>query len=137
VQLKIEYVLTGVGQSDNIRSYAFSVIDRDLRRMDVTVAVDISLLRKYAIPLQELPLLCRHFLEAQPNSAQPNSAQSGAAQLRNLADQPAAAEPGASSDQNLTYGEAEMMQYATRRADAGRALQARKALRKRNHHRTV
>jgi hypothetical protein len=101
----MEYVLTGVEQTNNIRSYAFAEVDSDSRRASFTVAVDISLLRKYAIPLQELPLLCRHFLQAQR---------------------------GAGSDQNLTYGEAEMAQYASRRADADRAMEARKAQRKRN-----
>ena len=49
----MEYVLTGVEQSENIRSYGFAEIDRTLRRAGFTVAVDISLLRKYAIPLLE------------------------------------------------------------------------------------
>ena len=100
----MEYVLTRVEQSENIRSYAFAEVDRDLRRTSFTVVVDISLLRKYAVPLQELPLLCRHFLEEQRE---------------------------AGSDQNLMYGEVEMVQYASRRADAGRAMEARKAQRKR------
>lgn len=104
----MEYLLTGVEQSNNIRSYAFVEVDRDLRRTSFTVAVDISLLRRYTIPLQELPLLCRHFLEAQRE---------------------------AGSGQNLTYGEAEMVQYASRRADADRALEARRAQRKRNFNR--
>ena len=101
----MEYLLTGVEQSDNIRSYAFAEVNRDIRRASFTVAVDISLLRKYAIPLQELPLLCRHFLAEQRVTG---------------------------SDQNLTYGEAEMVQYASRRADADRAMEARRAQRKRN-----
>jgi hypothetical protein len=101
----MEYLLTGVEQSDNIRSYAFAEVDRDRRRTPFTVAVDISVLRKYAIPLQELPLLCRDFLEERRE---------------------------AGSDQHLTYGEAEMVQYASRRADASRAMRARKAQRKRN-----
>jgi hypothetical protein len=104
----MEYLLTGIEQSDNIRSYAFAEVDRDTRTASFTVAVDISLLRKYAIPLQELPLLCRHFLQIKRESG---------------------------SDQNLTYGEPEMVEYANRRADADRALEARKAQRKRNFNR--
>lgn len=104
----MEYLLAGVEQSNNIRSYAFTEVNRDPRRAPFTVTVDISLLRKYAIPLQELPLLCRHFLEERRVTG---------------------------ADQNLTYGEAEMVQYASRRADASRALEARKAQRKRNFNR--
>jgi hypothetical protein len=99
----MEYVLTGVEQSENIRSYAFAEVDRTLRRTGFTVAVDISLLRKYAIPLQELPLLCLHFLEARR---------------------------AAGGDQSLVYGEDEMVQYASRRADMERALEQRRAHRK-------
>ena len=99
----MEYVLTGVEQSENIRSYGFAEIDRTLRRAGFTVAVDISLLRKYAIPLQELPLLCLHFLETQR---------------------------AAGAEQNLIYGETEMVQYASRRADTERAMEQRKAHRK-------
>jgi hypothetical protein len=103
----MEYLLTGVKQSENIRSYAFAEVDRDLRQMSFTVAVDISLLRKYAIPLQELPLLCRHFLEEQRK---------------------------AGSNQNLIFGEAEMVQYSRRRSNADRAEEARKAQRNRKFH---
>ena len=105
----MEYVLTGVEQSHNIRSYAFAEMDRDLRRTGITVAVDISLVRKYSIPLQELPLLCRHFLEEKH---------------------------GTGLDQKLTYGEAEMILYSARRADADRATELRKAHRKRNFNRS-
>jgi hypothetical protein len=81
----MEYVLIAVEQTNNIRSYAFAEIDRDLPPF--TVVADISLLRECAIPLQEPPMLCRHFLEEQRE---------------------------AGSDQILTYEVAEMLQSARR-----------------------
>lgn len=99
----MEYILTSVEQSQNIRLYAFTEIDTSAHRAPMTVAVDISLLRKYAIPLQELPLLCRHYVRERR---------------------------GAGSDANLTYGEPEMILYSTRRAESERATQERKSHRK-------
>lgn len=99
----MEYVLTGVEHSGNIRLYAFAEVEHDSRRTGLSVAVDINVLRKYGIPIQELPLLCRFFLKDQR---------------------------GAGSERDLTYGEAEMIKYATRRDDAARAAEQRKAQRK-------
>ena len=99
----MEYVLTGVEQTENVRLYAFAEISNTLQRTPMTVAVDTALLRKYAIPLQELPLLCRHYVQERR---------------------------GAGSGSHLTYGEPEMIQYATRRAESERATEERKAHRK-------
>jgi len=59
----MRYVLTGVNQSQNTRLFAFDRVGDDRTRTEFTVGVDISLIRTYAISLQELPLLCRRFLE--------------------------------------------------------------------------
>jgi hypothetical protein len=99
----IEYVLTGFKQELDIRRFAFVGIDGDRTRTKFTVAVDISLIRKYAISLQELPLLCRHLLEVQ-----------------------AAAAPGRA----LTFTEADMIGHADRRAAAELAAEQRKVHRK-------
>jgi hypothetical protein len=61
----MEYVLTGFQQDNNIRRYAFQGIAGDRTRVDFTVNVDLSLIRRYEISVQELPLLCRHLLEGQ------------------------------------------------------------------------
>jgi hypothetical protein len=61
----MEYVLTGFQQDNNIRRYAFQGIAGDRSRTDFTVNVDLSLIRRYEISVQELPLLCRHLLEEQ------------------------------------------------------------------------
>ena len=99
----MEYVLTGFEQNQNIRLYAFDGIDGVRTRTRFTVSVDISLIRKYAISLQELPLLCRHLLEGQ-----------------------AAASP----DRKFTYSEADMVGFTNRRAAAQQAAEERKVHRK-------
>jgi hypothetical protein len=99
----MEFVLTGVEQIKNIRFYAFAEVERDARRHGFTVSVDIDILRKYRIPLQELPLLCRVFLQEQRE---------------------------AGADQNFVYAEDEMIKYATRREEAARVNEQRKAHRK-------
>ena len=57
------FVLTGFHTFDNIRQYDFDVVGEDRRRQHVTVGADLDLIRRYGIPLQELPLLCRRLLE--------------------------------------------------------------------------
>jgi len=59
----MEFVLTGFKQFDNIRQYHFDAVGEDRSRQPVTVGADLSLIRRYGIPLQELPLLCRLLLE--------------------------------------------------------------------------
>jgi hypothetical protein len=58
------FILTGFDQTANIRQYHFQCLSPDRTRTEFTVCADLLLIRKYAIPLQELPLLCRHVLEA-------------------------------------------------------------------------
>jgi hypothetical protein len=59
----MEYVLTGFSQDENIRLFAFDRVDGARNRKKFTVRVDVSLIHKYAISLQELPLLCRNLLD--------------------------------------------------------------------------
>jgi len=56
-------VLEGIRTFDNIRKYYFDVVGEDRTRQHVTVGADLDLVRRYRIPLQELPLLCRRLLE--------------------------------------------------------------------------
>lgn len=56
-------VLAGFRTFDNIRRYYFDVVAEDRSRQHVTVGADLDLIRRYRIPLQELPLLCRRLLE--------------------------------------------------------------------------
>jgi len=57
------FVLAGFRTFDNIRQYHFDVVADDRSRQHVTVGADLDLVRRYRIPLQELPLLCRRLLE--------------------------------------------------------------------------
>jgi len=42
--------------------FAFARIEEDRTRTEFTVRADLALSRRYLIPMQELPLLCRNFL---------------------------------------------------------------------------
>lgn len=60
-----DFVLSGFHQQDGIRYYLFQRPDDGGAAIEFTVDADVTLLRKYGIVLQELPLLCRHLLEKQ------------------------------------------------------------------------
>jgi len=62
----MEFVLTGFRQDNNVRRYTFQGISDDRKRSEFTVGVDLALIRKHRIPMQELPLLCRGLLQVQP-----------------------------------------------------------------------
>jgi hypothetical protein len=59
----VEFVLAGFRQFDHIRRYYFDAVEQDRKRQQVAVGADMNLIRRYKIPLQELPLLCRRLLE--------------------------------------------------------------------------
>jgi len=56
-------ILTGFTQDREFRVFAFARTGTDEMRADYTVRADLSLIRRYDIRLQELPLLCRNLLE--------------------------------------------------------------------------
>ncbi len=58
----MQFILLGFDQRAKIRRYAFQGI-ADRTRTEFTVGVDLSLLPRYGIHMQELPLLCRELLE--------------------------------------------------------------------------
>jgi hypothetical protein len=59
----MEYRLTGYRQIENFRIFDFDRVDSDGGAVKISVGVDTTLAGKYAVGLQELPLLCRQFLE--------------------------------------------------------------------------
>jgi len=59
----MDYVFTGFRQVEAIRHYGFEGIASDRSRTKYNVQADMALLRKYAIALQDVPLLCRRFLQ--------------------------------------------------------------------------
>ena len=59
----MQYVLTGFSSDMGFRVFAFDAVDDDRVRTEYLVRADLTLVRKYGIKLQELPLLCRGVLE--------------------------------------------------------------------------
>ncbi|HEX4136312.1 MAG TPA: hypothetical protein VHY84_16985 [Bryobacteraceae bacterium] len=59
----MQFVLTGFTQDMGFRVFAFEGVKADRTRAQYTVRADLGLVRKYGIPVQELPLLCRAFLD--------------------------------------------------------------------------
>jgi hypothetical protein len=59
----MDFVLAGFHQIRNLREYRFQGVSQDRKRAEFRVGVDLAAVRRYGIPLQELPLLCRRLLE--------------------------------------------------------------------------
>jgi hypothetical protein len=102
-RVPMQYVLTSFQHESNIRTFSFDGIDAERKRTPFTVCVDLGLIRKYEISLQELPLLCCYLLGRQAD------------------DSPIRA---------LTFTEAEMQGHADRRAAAVRLAEEKKSQRK-------
>jgi hypothetical protein len=67
----MRFVLAGFRQNENIRHYSFQGIGDDRRtRTEFSVGVDLSLLHKHGIPLQEAPLLCSLLLTSRVGQEQ-------------------------------------------------------------------
>jgi hypothetical protein len=60
----VEFVLAGFRQFDTVRQYYFDAVGENRTRKRVAVGADLDLVRRYRIPMQELPLLCRRLLDA-------------------------------------------------------------------------
>jgi hypothetical protein len=63
-QNKSMFVLTGFSHDLGFRVYAFDCEGKERTRSHYTVRADLTLVRKYGLHIQELPLLCRRLLEA-------------------------------------------------------------------------
>jgi hypothetical protein len=61
----MKFVLTGFTQDENVRRYSFQGIAPGGKRTDLSVGVDLALVHRHGIPLQEIPLLCTQFLAAE------------------------------------------------------------------------
>lgn len=59
----MQFVLKGFSQVREFRVFAFDAVAPDWTRTAYTVRTNLDLTRRYGIPLQELPLLCRAVLE--------------------------------------------------------------------------
>lgn len=59
----MHFILTGFTQDSGFRVFAFEGISAERVRTSHTVRTDLGLIQRYAIRIQELPLLCRSLLE--------------------------------------------------------------------------
>ena len=59
----MQYVFTGFSHQSGFRVFGFDSLGDNRVRTGYTVLVDLGLIRKYGIRVQELPLLCRAVLE--------------------------------------------------------------------------
>lgn len=59
----MHYVLTGFSQVEEFRVFTFHGVGDDRTRQPFWVRANLALTRRYGIPVQDLPLLCRHILE--------------------------------------------------------------------------
>lgn len=98
--VNVQFTLVGFTQDLGFRVFAFRRrVGADRSGTQYTVRADLSLSRRYGIPVQELPLLCRRLLE---QHAEPDGAHI------------------------LTFSEAEMSTYAVDCATARAAAAERK-----------
>ena len=63
-QNKSNFVLTGFSHDLGFRVFEFACLDEAQARTRYTVRADLTLVRKYGVHIQELPLLCRRLLES-------------------------------------------------------------------------
>ena len=59
----MQYLLTEFTHDTRYRVFAFDGVGKDRIRMKFTVRADLSLISRYGIRVQELPLLCLGILE--------------------------------------------------------------------------
>jgi hypothetical protein len=64
-QIATQLVLTGFNQTAGIRIYAFEAVGKR-GRLVCTVEVDLALIARYGIRIQDLPLLCTELVHKQP-----------------------------------------------------------------------
>lgn len=93
------YVLTGFAQDGGYRVFRFEGIMAKQERVSFSVRADLSLIRRYSIQIQDLPLLCRAVLESRDES---------------------------DDERALTFGENQMRVHAEFRAEARLAADAKR-----------
>jgi hypothetical protein len=59
----MQYILTGFTHDSGFRVFAFEYVGKDRVRTKFQVRADLSLIARYGIRVQELPLLCQGILE--------------------------------------------------------------------------
>jgi hypothetical protein len=62
-QNKASFILAGFSHDFGFRVFEFDCVEKGRPRARYTVRADMTLVRKYGIHVQELPLLCRRLLD--------------------------------------------------------------------------
>lgn len=96
---KLQFVVNGFKEVQGFRIFSFERVGADRSRTPFTVRTDLALSRRYGIPMQELPLLCRSVLEQCSNDE---------------------------DNRSFTYGEDAMCLYAARAAARDEAAKLRR-----------
>lgn len=63
------FTFVNLWQTGTVRHFAFEGDRAHGAGFNVTVDVDMEMIRKYGIGIQDLPLVCRRFLESAPDAA--------------------------------------------------------------------
>jgi len=84
------FALTSFTDESSLRRFTFELVGSGPPRTTMVVVADMALVRKYEIPLQELPLLCVRLLQSWT----------------------------ADADSTAVFSEKEMIEYANRRKEA-------------------
>jgi hypothetical protein len=80
-------VLRGVSYDLGFRIFEFEYSTRENGRLLCDVRADLSLARRYGISMQELPLICRSFLDRQDKSVRMRSLTLTEAEMQVLAEE--------------------------------------------------
>ena len=59
----MQFILTGFTHDMGFRVFEFDRLGEDRSRTKCTVRADLSMIRRYGIQIQDLPLLCRDLLD--------------------------------------------------------------------------
>lgn len=62
---RMSFVFRGFQQTNGQRTYTYDGVAADRSRSEFTVLVELAMLRRHKISLQELPLLCRAVLDSE------------------------------------------------------------------------
>ncbi len=93
--MKMQFTLTGFKQDLGFRVFTFDRVAEDRTRTPCSIRADLALVRTYGIRVQELPLLCRDFLEENDHGVQLSGVVFPEATMRSHADHLTAARTAA------------------------------------------
>lgn len=99
----MQFILTGFTHDMGFRVFAFDRIGQDRVRTKCTVRADLAVTRRYGIPIQELPLLCRYMLDRREDNCEIWELTFSEDEIRVCANERAAARELAASKRKTPY----------------------------------